>query len=119
MGQYGIGQGIKRVEDVRLLRGRGRYLDDVNMPGQTHAVIVRSVHAHARIRELHAARYLEHSAFVRESPLGAHDSLRDGRFRREEGSRDLLRREPAQQPEGERDPRLGRKDRVAGREHQP
>ena len=48
--QYGIGQGIKRVEDVRLLRGRGRYLDDVNIPGQAHAVIVRSVHAHARIR---------------------------------------------------------------------
>jgi aerobic carbon-monoxide dehydrogenase large subunit len=33
MGQFGIGQGIKRVEDVRLLRGRGRYLDDVNLPG--------------------------------------------------------------------------------------
>src|SRR5438128_7548584 len=54
MGQYGIGQGIKRVEDVRLLRGRGRYLDDVNIPGQTHAVIVRSVHAHARIRAIDA-----------------------------------------------------------------
>ncbi|MGH7302368.1 MAG: xanthine dehydrogenase family protein molybdopterin-binding subunit, partial [Candidatus Rokuibacteriota bacterium] len=50
MGQYGIGQGIKRVEDVRLLRGRGRYLDDVSIPGQTHAVILRSAHAHARIR---------------------------------------------------------------------
>jgi aerobic carbon-monoxide dehydrogenase large subunit len=50
--QYGIGQGIKRVEDVRLLRGRGRYLDDVNIPGQAHAVIVRSVHAHARINEI-------------------------------------------------------------------
>jgi CO/xanthine dehydrogenase Mo-binding subunit len=50
MGQYGIGQGIKRVEDVRLLRGAGRYLDDVNVPGQAHAVIVRSQHAHARLR---------------------------------------------------------------------
>src|SRR5207244_5034251 len=50
MGQYGIGQGIKRVEDVRLLRGAGRYLDDVNVPGQVHAVIVRSQHAHARLR---------------------------------------------------------------------
>src|SRR5438552_13922863 len=58
MGQYGIGQGIKRVEDVRLLRGRGRSLDDVNMPGQTHAVIVRSVHAHARIRAIESAAAL-------------------------------------------------------------
>jgi carbon-monoxide dehydrogenase large subunit len=51
MGQFGIGQGIKRVEDVRLLRGGGRYLDDVNVPGQTYAVIVRSPHAHARLRD--------------------------------------------------------------------
>ena len=50
MEQYGIGQGIKRIEDVRLLRGAGRYLDDVNVPGQAHAVIVRSQHAHARLR---------------------------------------------------------------------
>jgi aerobic carbon-monoxide dehydrogenase large subunit len=49
MGQFGIGQGIKRVEDVRLLRGGGRYLDDVNVPGQTYAVVVRSPHAHARL----------------------------------------------------------------------
>src|SRR5262250_2486367 len=54
MGQYGIGQGIKRVEDVRLLRGAGRYLDDVNVPGQAHAVIVRSQHAHARLRAVDA-----------------------------------------------------------------
>src|SRR5437867_8996524 len=58
MGEYGIGQGIKRVEDVRLLRGRGRYLDDVNVPGQTHAVILRSVHAHARIRGIDFAAAL-------------------------------------------------------------
>jgi aerobic carbon-monoxide dehydrogenase large subunit len=52
MGQFGIGQAIKRVEDVRLLRGRGRYLDDVNVPGQAHAVVVRSPHAHARLRAI-------------------------------------------------------------------
>ena len=59
MGEYGIGQGIKRVEDVRLLRGRGRYLDDVSIPGQTHAVIVRSVHAHARIRTIDSTAALQ------------------------------------------------------------
>src|SRR5262249_55202738 len=50
MGQFGIGQGIKRFEDVRLVRGEGRFHADVDLPGQAHAVIVRSMHAHARIR---------------------------------------------------------------------
>src|SRR5437016_11520299 len=50
MGQFGIGQPIKRFEDVRLVRGEGRFHDDVNLPGQAHAVIVRSIHAHARLR---------------------------------------------------------------------
>jgi 2-furoyl-CoA dehydrogenase large subunit len=40
---------VTRFEDRRLLQGGGRYLDDVRLPGQTHAVIVRSPHAHARI----------------------------------------------------------------------
>jgi len=49
MGQFGIGQSVKRFEDVRLLRGEGRFLGDVNLPGQAQAVILRSPHAHARI----------------------------------------------------------------------
>jgi len=49
MGQFGIGQAVKRFEDRRLLQGEGRFLDDVKLPGQTQAVIVRSPHAHARI----------------------------------------------------------------------
>ena len=52
MGQFGIGQAVTRFEDRRLLQGGGRYLDDVNLPGQAHAVIVRSLHAHARIVSL-------------------------------------------------------------------
>ncbi|HET8578302.1 MAG TPA: xanthine dehydrogenase family protein molybdopterin-binding subunit [Methylomirabilota bacterium] len=52
MGEFGIGQPLKRFEDVRLLRGEGRYHDDINLPGQAHAVLVRSPHAHARIRSL-------------------------------------------------------------------
>ena len=58
MGQFGIGQAIKRFEDVRLVRGQGRFHDDVNLAGQAHAVIVRSIHAHARIRALDAAAAL-------------------------------------------------------------
>ena len=45
----GIGQPVRRREDFRLLTGRGRYSDDVTLPGMAHAVFVRSLHAHARI----------------------------------------------------------------------
>jgi carbon-monoxide dehydrogenase large subunit len=58
MGQFGIGQAIKRFEDVRLVRGQGRFHDDVNLAGQAHAIVVRSIHAHARIRALDAAAAL-------------------------------------------------------------
>jgi aerobic carbon-monoxide dehydrogenase large subunit len=54
MGQFGIGQSLKRVEDVRLLRGEGRFHQDVNLPGQVHMVVVRSTHAHASIRAIDA-----------------------------------------------------------------
>lgn len=58
MGRFGIGQAIKRCEDQRLLRGRGRSHEDVNLPGQTHAVLVRSMHAHARIVAIEASAAL-------------------------------------------------------------
>ena len=54
MGQFGIGQSVTRFEDPRLLRGEGRYIHDVNLPGQLHAVIVRSPHAHAKIVSIDA-----------------------------------------------------------------
>ena len=44
-----IGRSIPRKEDARLLRGRGRFLDDVEVPGALHACFVRSPHGHARI----------------------------------------------------------------------
>ncbi|MGH7375228.1 MAG: xanthine dehydrogenase family protein molybdopterin-binding subunit, partial [Candidatus Rokuibacteriota bacterium] len=54
MGQFGIGQSVKRFEDIRLLQGQGRFHADVNLPGQVHAVLVRSPHAHARIVSIDA-----------------------------------------------------------------
>ena len=45
-----IGQPVRRREDLRLVTGKGSYADDVNLPGQAYAVMVRSPHAHARIR---------------------------------------------------------------------
>ncbi len=46
----GIGAPVRRREDLRLVRGAGRYTADENLPGQVHAVMLRSPHAHARIR---------------------------------------------------------------------
>src|SRR5436309_3502640 len=52
----GIGQPVRRREDLRLLTGRGRYSDDVNLPGQAYAVMVRSPHAHAWVRGVDTAK---------------------------------------------------------------
>ncbi|MDA9412275.1 xanthine dehydrogenase family protein molybdopterin-binding subunit [Bradyrhizobium sp. CCBAU 45384] len=48
--KYGVGQPVRRKEDDTLVRGKGRYTDDFNLPGQAYAVIVRSTHAHGVIR---------------------------------------------------------------------
>jgi len=48
--KFGLSQPMRRVEDPRLLRGNGRYTDDISLPGQAYGVVVRSPHAHARIR---------------------------------------------------------------------
>ena len=53
---FGIGQPVRRVEDQRFTTGRGRYVDDITMPRQAHGVVVRSPHAHARIRRVDVAR---------------------------------------------------------------
>ena len=48
-----IGQSVERIEDLTLLAGRGRYIDDVGVPpGTLHAAILRSPHAHAEIRAI-------------------------------------------------------------------
>ena len=51
---YGIGQPVTRTEDPQLLRGAGRYTDDLNLPGQAYAVMVRSPHAHGRLNGIDA-----------------------------------------------------------------
>jgi len=53
--KFGVGQSVPRVEDPRLIQGLGRYSDDVNLPRQLYAVVVRSPHAHARIRSVGTA----------------------------------------------------------------
>ncbi|HCU89297.1 MAG TPA: carbon monoxide dehydrogenase [Gammaproteobacteria bacterium] len=44
-----IGKSLRRVEDPKFLLGRGRYIDDIELPRMLHAAVVRSPHAHARI----------------------------------------------------------------------
>jgi aerobic carbon-monoxide dehydrogenase large subunit len=52
MGQFGVGQPVPREEDPYLLRGAGRYVDDVRLLDLSRAVVLRSPHAHARIRSI-------------------------------------------------------------------
>jgi aerobic carbon-monoxide dehydrogenase large subunit len=51
----GIGESIKRKEDARFLHGKGNYLDDTILPGMLHMAILRSPHAHARIKSIDTA----------------------------------------------------------------
>ena len=52
MGEFSIGQSVRRREDPRLLMGRGRYYDDLKVADQLYASIVRSPHAHADIKSI-------------------------------------------------------------------
>jgi aerobic carbon-monoxide dehydrogenase large subunit len=47
-----LGKPVKRVEDPKLITGKGRYLDDVKLPGMAHLAILRSPYAHANIRSI-------------------------------------------------------------------
>src|SRR3954454_5013176 len=53
--RFAIGQPVPRSEDPVLLRGEGRYSDDVSLPGQAYAVMVRSHYAHGIIRGIDTA----------------------------------------------------------------
>ncbi|HWL80767.1 MAG TPA: xanthine dehydrogenase family protein molybdopterin-binding subunit [Roseomonas sp.] len=55
MAKFGLSQPVRRIEDPRLLQGRGRYTDDISVPGQLHAYVLRSPHAHARILSIDTA----------------------------------------------------------------
>ncbi|NKC30995.1 xanthine dehydrogenase family protein molybdopterin-binding subunit [Falsiroseomonas selenitidurans] len=52
MAKFGLSQSVRRVEDPRLLTGRGQYTDDIAMPGQAHGIVLRSPQAHATIASL-------------------------------------------------------------------
>ena len=56
MAKFGIGQSVRRGEDDRFLTGQGQYVDDLVLPGQTRAHVLRSPHAHARVERLETSR---------------------------------------------------------------
>ena len=49
MTKFGLAQSVRRVEDPRLLRGGGRYTDDIVLPGMLHGIVLRSPHAAAKL----------------------------------------------------------------------
>src|SRR3954471_5409331 len=56
--KFGIGQSVKRSEDLRFVTGQGQYTDDLHFAGETHAVFLRSPHAHAMIGGIDSAAAL-------------------------------------------------------------
>jgi len=71
-----IGASIRRVEDRRFITGRGRYTDDIVLPGMLYAWIVRSPHAHARIRAIRTEKARQHPGVV--AVFTGKDMLDDG-----------------------------------------
>ncbi|MBI5628024.1 MAG: xanthine dehydrogenase family protein molybdopterin-binding subunit, partial [Candidatus Rokubacteria bacterium] len=65
------GASVRRVEDPRLVSGRGRYLDDVRLHGLLHAAFVRSLHAHARLLRVDSTAALATRGVA--AALTAHD----------------------------------------------
>ena len=55
---------VKRREDPRLITGRGKYTDDIQLPGTTYAVFVRSPYAHARIKNVNVEKALKAGAIA-------------------------------------------------------
>src|SRR6478735_1449002 len=72
----GIGQPVIRKEDAALVTGQGRFSDDLDLVGQAYAVMVRSPHAHARIRAIDAAAALALPGVI--AVLTGADAIADG-----------------------------------------
>ncbi|TMJ45356.1 MAG: xanthine dehydrogenase family protein molybdopterin-binding subunit [Alphaproteobacteria bacterium] len=54
--KFAVGQPLRRFEDLRLITGKGRYTDDIVLPGMVHAYVLRSPAAHARIARMDTTR---------------------------------------------------------------
>jgi carbon-monoxide dehydrogenase large subunit len=72
----GIGKSVPRREDARLLTGRGHYADDISLPGQAYAYLLRSPHAHASILKIDVAEAIRRSGVI--AVLTGADAAADG-----------------------------------------
>ncbi|HYH41005.1 MAG TPA: xanthine dehydrogenase family protein molybdopterin-binding subunit, partial [Burkholderiales bacterium] len=72
----GLGEPVRRKEDLRLITGKGRFSDDVNFPQQVFAAVVRSPHAHARIGPIDISNASAMPGVL--AVLSAQDMLADG-----------------------------------------
>src|SRR5437868_11638136 len=59
-----VGAKVRRREDPRLIRGLGQYVDDINLPNTLHVAILRSPHAHARIKSIETDAARRHPGVV-------------------------------------------------------
>ncbi len=71
----GVGASIRRKEDDRLLRGRGRFIGDMRFPGQLEAAFLRSTVAHARIKAINSPPHLAGRVFTHADMTGVKDIL--------------------------------------------
>ena len=71
-----IGQPVRRKEDLRLITGQGNFSDDVNLPQQVYAVMLRSPHAHARLRSIDVSKAMAVPGVM--AVLTGKDMLADG-----------------------------------------
>ena len=71
-----IGEPVRRKEDLRLVTGKGKFSDDLNLPQQVYAVMLRSPHAHAHIRAIHTDKARAAPGVL--AVLTAADMLADG-----------------------------------------
>jgi carbon-monoxide dehydrogenase large subunit len=72
----GMGQRVKRKEDARFIRGEGRFVDDIQLPGMLYMHLVRSPYAHARIEEIDTSAAMDVPgvlAVITSEELAAHD----------------------------------------------
>ena len=76
MSETGIGAALLRKEDRRFITGKGKFVDDINRPGQAYAYIVRSPEAHARIAGIDTAEARKAPGVV--AVLTGADMVEDG-----------------------------------------
>ncbi len=76
MSEFGVGASVKRKEDSRFLKGKGRYTDDINVAGQAYGYFLRSPHAHAEIKSIDPSAALQCPGVV--AVLSGDDLAADG-----------------------------------------